>query len=539
MTRHAGLPAKPASILRQPLDAVLFDMDGVVTDTANVHAAAWQSLFDEFLKERADRDGMEYQPFDPRKEYRQYVDGKPRYDGVKSFLDSRRIQLPYGHEDDGPDRESVCGLGNRKDRHFQAWLEAHQVRSYPGTVKLIRELRRVGVKTAVFSASCNAEAVLRNAGVFDLFDAKVDGRDLVRLGFPGKPDPAMLLEAARQLGAAPGHTAVLEDAIAGIEAGVAGGFGLVIGVARGDDVDDLQRAGAHLLVHDVSELILSENTRLIVKTLSDLPSVWDREEEIRRRVSGKPLAVFLDYDGTLTPIVQDHTRAWLSGDMRAAVAELGKRCTVVIVSGRDLNMLRGLVELDSVGYVGSHGFEILSPEGSSGSLKRGVEFLSELDLVEQELRERLAGIKGHAIERKRFSIALHYRQVGNDDIGKLEPILDRLLADHPSLCRGYGKKVFELKPDIAWNKGYAVLWLLERFGLDRLEVIPVYIGDDLTDEDAFQVLAGRGLTVVVRDNGTRQTAADFAVTDTRDVKRFLEMLASIAVDTQEAEGRGW
>lgn len=538
MTRHAGQPANLASILRQPLEAVLFDMDGVVTDTAKVHAAAWQHLFDEFLKERADRDGMEYQPFDPRKEYRQYVDGKPRYDGVKSFLDSRRIQLPYGHEDDWPDRETVCGLGNRKDRHFQSWLEDHQVRSYPGTVKLIRELRRAGVKTAVFSASYNSEAVLRNAGVFGLFDAKVDGRDLARLGLPGKPDPAMLLETTGQLGAAPGHSAVLEDSIAGVEAGVAGEFGLVIGVARSDGGEELQRAGAHFLVHDASELILSDNMRLTVKTLSDLPSVWDREEDIRRRVSGKTLAVFLDYDGTLTPIVEDHTRAWLSGDMRAAVAELGKRCTVVIVSGRDLNMLRGLVQLDSVGYAGSHGFEILSPEGSSGSLERGVEFLPELDQVEQELREPLAGIKGHAIERKRFSIALHFRQVAQDDIGKLELILDRVLAGHPSLCLGYGKKVFELKPDIDWNKGYAVLWLLDRLGLDRPEVIPLYIGDDLTDEDAFQVLAGRGLTVAVRDNETRQTAADFSVTDTTDVNRFLKMLASIAVEAQEADGGG-
>lgn len=538
MTGNAGLPANPASIPQQPLDAVLFDMDGVVTDTAKAHAAAWQRLFDEFLKKRAYPDGMEYQPFDPRKEYRQYVDGKPRYNGVKSFLDSRGIQLPYGHEEDGPDRETVCGLGNRKDRHFQSWLEDHQVRSYPGTVKLVRELRRAGVKTAVFSASCNAEAVLRNAGVFDLFDAKVDGRDLARLGLPGKPDPAMLLEATRQLGAAPGHTAVLEDSIAGVEAGVTGGFGLVIGVTRGDGGDELQKAGAHFLVHDASELILGDNRRLIVKTLSDLPSVWDRKEDIRRRVSGKSLVVFLDYDGTLTPIVEDHTRALLSGDMRAAVAELGKRCPVVIVSGRDLTMLRGLVQLDSVGYAGSHGFEILSPEGSCGSLERGVEFLPELDRVEQELREPLAGIKGHAIERKRFSIALHYRQVAQDDIGKLESILDRVLAAHPSLCRGFGKKVFELKPDIDWNKGYAVLWLLERLGLDRPEVVPLYIGDDLTDEDAFQVLAGRGLTVAVRDSETRQTAADFAITDTTDVKRFLEMLASIPVDAQEADSGG-
>jgi trehalose 6-phosphate phosphatase len=536
MSEHSK-SRSPTSALHQPLEAVLFDMDGVITDTAKAHAAAWQRLFDEFLKERAAHDGKEFQSFDPKKEYRQYVDGKPRYDGVKSFLDSRGIELPYGHKNDGPDRVTVCGLGNRKDRHFQSWLEDHQVRSYPGTVSLLKDLRQMGVKTAVFSASCNAEAVLRNAGVFDLFDAKVDGRDLARLGLPGKPDPAMLLEAGRLLGVAPWQTAVFEDAIAGVEAGVAGGFSLVIGVARGDGAGELQRAGAHLLVHDLSELILTENRCLLVKTLTGLPSVWDREEDIRQRVSGKSLAVFLDYDGTLTPIVEDHARAWLPDNMRAAVKELGKRCPVVIVSGRDLTMLRGLIELDSVGYAGSHGFEIVPPEGAGEKMERGDEFLPELDQVEQELRKQLAAaaIKGYGIERKRFSIALHYRQVAEDDIEKLQPILDRVLAGHPRLCRGHGKKVFEIKPDIDWNKGYAVLWLLERLGLDEREVLPLYIGDDLTDEDAFQALAGRGICVVVRDHGTRQTAADYTVTDTEDVRRFLEMLALIAIDEKEVD----
>jgi len=532
MIRHAELPAEQASIFPQSLDGVLFDMDGVITDTAKAHAAVWKQVFDEYLKERADREGEEFQPFDSRREYRQYVDGKPRYDGVKSFLESRGIELPHGNEGDGPGRETVCGLGNRKNQYFQGWLTQNRVRTYPGTLALIRALRQASIKIAAFSASRNADTVLRQAGVLELFDVVFDGRNLAEFGLPGKPDPAMLLKTALRLGVPPGRAAVLEDAIAGVEAGVAGGFGLVIGIARGDGHDDLKKAGAHLVVHDASELMLSGGKQLTVKTLVDLPSVWDCEEHIRRRVSGKALAVFLDYDGTLTPIVEDHTRAWLSGDMRAAVAELGKCCTVVIVSGRDLTMLRGLVELDSVGYAGSHGFEIVSPEGSTVSLERGLEFLPELDQVEEELRKRLAGIKGHAIERKRFSIALHYRQVADKDTGQLKPILDRVLADHPRLCRGYGKKVFEIKPDIDWNKGNAVLWLLERLGLDGQEVLPLYIGDDITDEDAFHVLAGRGLTIVVRDHETRQTAADFAVTDTKDVKRLLEMLSSMVNETK-------
>lgn len=537
MTRHAEWLGEPASTQRQPLDAVLFDMDGVITDTARAHAAVWKQVFDEYLRQRAGPKGPAFQPFDPGQEYRRYVDGKPRYDGVKSFLESRGIELPYGNEDDGPEKETVCGLGNRKNQYFQRWLTQNRVRTYPGTLALIRTLRQATIKIAAFSASRNAQMVLRQAGVLDLFDVVFDGKNLAEYGLPGKPDPAMVLKTAGRVGVPPERAAVVEDAIAGVEAGVAGGFGLVIGVARSDGGRELQQAGAHLVVHDASELVLNQRKHLTVKTLANLPSIWDREQDLQRRLAGKRLVVFLDYDGTLTPIVKDHTRAWLSGDMRAAVADLGTRCPVIIVSGRDLTRLQHLVELDSVGYAGSHGFEIVSPEGAGEYLEQGVEFLPELDQMEQELRERLTGIKGHAIERKRFSIALHYRQVADADIGRLESVLEGVLTGHPRFCRGYGKKVFEIKPDIDWNKGRAILWLLDRLGLDRPEVVPLYVGDDITDEDAFHVLAGRGLSVVVRDHETRQTAADFAVTDTKDVKRFLDMLASIAGEPQVAGGK--
>jgi trehalose 6-phosphate phosphatase len=237
------------------LDAVLFDMDGVVTDTAGAHAVAWKRLFDEYLKERAARANEAVRPFDAERDYHEFVDGKPRYDGVESFLASRRITLPHGDPGDDPRRETICGLGNRENRYFQDWLRNNQARAFPGTLAFIRQVKDAGLKVALFSSSCNAIAVLRSADALDLFDALVDGNDLVRLRLPGKPDPAMLLEAALRLGARPERAAIVEDAIAGVEAGVRGGFRLVIGIDRGHNRDALQRAGATLVVRDLDEIV--------------------------------------------------------------------------------------------------------------------------------------------------------------------------------------------------------------------------------------------------------------------------------------------
>jgi beta-phosphoglucomutase-like phosphatase (HAD superfamily) len=191
-----------------PLDAVLFDMDGVVTDTAVAHAAAWKRLFDDYLQGRAERHDEAFQPFDIDRDYRTHVDGKPRYDGVKSFLSARGIELDFGSEGDPADAGTVCGLGNRKQGYFRDWLSNNKVPAFPGTLALIEALHREGIKTALFTSSRNADAVLENAGLADLFEVKVDGGDLAALDLPGKPDPAMLLEAASRLGAAPAHTGI-------------------------------------------------------------------------------------------------------------------------------------------------------------------------------------------------------------------------------------------------------------------------------------------------------------------------------------------
>ncbi|WP_051609535.1 trehalose-phosphatase [Fodinicurvata fenggangensis] len=515
------------------LEAVLFDMDGVVTDTAQAHAAAWKHLFDEFLCARAEASGDEYRPFDPEREYREFVDGKPRHAGIKSFLRSRGIDLPEGTPEDPPDANTVFGLGRRKQNYFRTWLRNNEVRSYPGTLKLIRELRKSGTKTAVFSSSRNAEDVLRNAGVLDLFDARVDGNDLAELSLRGKPDPAMLHEATARLGVKPEGAAVIEDAIAGVEAGARSGFALVIGIDRGCYGEALKEAGAHLVVDDLSELVVSKDRHIAIKMTDGLPAFWDSDWELRACLSGRSLAVFLDYDGTLTPIVEDHTKAFLDDGMRAAIAELARSAKVAIISGRDLQKIQQLVKIDSLFVAGSHGFEIAGPDGTSEYLERGVEFLPKIEEAERRLHEGLSGIDGHSVERKRFSIAVHYRRVAERDVPRMEAVVDEVLSACGGLRKGHGKKVFRIQPDLEWHKGCAVLWLLERFRHDDPNILPVYVGDDITDEDAFRALAGRGLTIVVRDREERRTAADYAVADTDEVRQLIAMLAVLAAEAKD------
>lgn len=250
-----GRSQPTVEISPRELDAVIFDMDGVVTRTATLHAAAWKRLFDAFLESSAARPGS-FRPFDIEADYRTYVDGKPRYDGVASFLASRGISLPYGSPDDPPGTDTVCGLGNRKDALFHELLKSTGVEVFESTVNLIRRLRRAGMKIGIFSASRNAEPVLSTARILDIFDSRVDGVDADRLRLPGKPDPATLLELAARLGATPPRTAVVEDAIAGVQAGRAGGFALVIGVNRSGQPGTLRARGADVEVTDLSQVEL-------------------------------------------------------------------------------------------------------------------------------------------------------------------------------------------------------------------------------------------------------------------------------------------
>ncbi|HEX6916928.1 MAG TPA: beta-phosphoglucomutase family hydrolase [Phycicoccus sp.] len=235
------------------VDAVLFDLDGVLTPTAAVHMAAWSEMFNAYLA-GARHEGADTSPYTPEDSYA-HVDGKPRYDGVRDFLRSRGIELPEGLPSDPPEAETVCGLGNRKNEAFNVVLERDGVEPYPGSLALLDALRERGTPLAVVSSSANAGAVLAAAGLADRFVSVVDGRVAAALGLAGKPAPDTFLHAARECGSAPADAVVVEDAVSGVRAGAAGSFGVVVGVDRGAGDEALREAGATVVVEDLEELL--------------------------------------------------------------------------------------------------------------------------------------------------------------------------------------------------------------------------------------------------------------------------------------------
>jgi beta-phosphoglucomutase family hydrolase len=255
-SKHATLPRGSRCVItRDKYDAVLFDLDGVITDTANLHAACWQLMFDAYLRKRATQRGEAFHPFDVATDYRLYVDGKPRFDGVRDFLASRGIQLPEGSRDDPPEVETVSGLGNRKNDLVNGVIAELGVEPYAGSVALIHQLRDQGFKVAVVTSSQNCTAVLKAAKLDAFFEVRVDGNMIQTQHLAGKPAPDTFLLAAKLLGADPQRTVVIEDAISGVQAGLNGRFGLVIGVARKANAEELRHQGAHLVVTDLSELV--------------------------------------------------------------------------------------------------------------------------------------------------------------------------------------------------------------------------------------------------------------------------------------------
>ena len=245
--QRLGLPSQ--------IRACLFDLDGVLTQTARVHAAAWKEMFDAFLRDRAGRTGEKFVPFDPVGDYDTYVDGKPRYDGVRSLLASRGIELPEGDPSDPPSAETVYGLGNRKNELVLAMLKRDGVQVYEGSVRYVRAVRDAGLHRAVVSASANCREVLQAAGIEDLFEVRIDGIVVEEKHLKGKPAPDTFLAAAEELGANPAEAAVFEDALAGVEAGRAGHFGFVVGVDRTGQREALVQHGADIVVSDLAELL--------------------------------------------------------------------------------------------------------------------------------------------------------------------------------------------------------------------------------------------------------------------------------------------
>lgn len=499
--------------------AIVLDLDGVVTRTADLHAASWKELFDEFLQRRAKSTGISQRPFDIETDYLQHVDGKPRYAGVQAFLASRGIELPYGKSQDPPDRDTVCGLGNRKNEIFNAMLARDGVEVFDSSLDLIRRLRAAGIRTALVTSSKNAAAVLRAAKIADLFEVIVDGVKAERLGLKGKPHPDTFAQAAAELGLETREAVAVEDALSGVEAANRAGYGLVIGVDRSNQSAALREHGADIVVEDLGELVSGNPAQS-----TELADALAQFAEIARRLEHRTPAVFLDYDGTLTGIVARPELAVLSDETRTAIRRLAGLCTVAVISGRDRADVARLVGLEELVYAGSHGFDISGPGGLEKRHQRADEFLEPLERAQTRLNDALASIDGVIVERKRYAVAVHWRLVDPAKTAVVEAAVDQAVENgQPSLRKTGGKKIFEIRPNLRWDKGRAILWLLEALGLDRPDVLPLYIGDDETDEDAFCALRSRGIGILVADS-PQSTCAQYVLDAPANVAGFLGRL---------------
>ena len=488
----------------RPFEAVIVDMDGVVTRTAALHERAWQRAFDELLAARGER------PFSSA-DYRAHVDGKPRYDGAADFLAARKIALPRGTPADPPEARTVCGLCNRKNAYLVELLDREGVEVFADTAAAIARWRRGELALALVSSSRNCRRVLEAAGLGSCFAVTVDGELAAALGLAGKRE--IMAEAARRLGVAPADAVILEDATAGVRAGREGGFGLVVGVARQGAGRELAEAGADQVTSDVAR----------VRFPRRLPDALERAGELAAERGERPLAVFLDYDGTLSPIVADPRAAALPDDTRAVLAALAARFPVAILSGRDREDVAARVGLAGLTYAGNHGFDIAGP-GQRRVHPEAAAAVGEIDRAERELVQRLGRLAGVVIERKRYSVAVHVRQVDSPaTVAQVERTV-AAIRERTGLRRRDGKKVFELEPATAWDKGRALAWLVDVLQA-RTGARPfvLYAGDDETDEDAFAVLRGDGLGVRVGEP-VAASLADYQVPDPGRLRSLLRAL---------------
>lgn len=506
----------------QGLKAVILNMDAIITLTAKIHKEAWKQTFNEFLKKQ-DKD----YPLMTDEDYFQYLDGKSRQSGTKSFLESRNISLHEGLPNDALDVETIEGLGNKKNALFLQLLHQGGVEIYENAIQQIKEWRYRGIKTAVVSSSKNCKHVLETAGIEKLFDVHIDGVVARKRNLKGKPNPDIFIEATKQLGIKPSSSVVFEDDLAGVKAGRQVGFAYVIGISRTNNETALYENGADKVVKNLSEVDLFNNKQTIPSYTQYLPSAFLWQSKFYKLVSNKQPALFLDYDGTLSPIVKHPEDAVISKEIKEALIQCAIKFTVAIVSGRDMEDVKSKVNIDNILYAGSHGFRISGPDGLYMEHEKSKKRLPELNQIENELHHSLDNIEGLQIERKQYAIAVHYRNVAEKNIPQIKESIINLLKHFDKYKKGEGKKIIEVKPDVDWHKGKAINWIMEKLELlDNPEIIPIYIGDDVTDEDAFKTLSDYGIGILV-DSLNKPSAAKYRLENVKEVCLFLQELSTI------------
>ncbi len=521
---------KPVTIDPRYHDAVIFHFDGFVADTAAIEAAAWKTTFDDYLARRPANENEDHSPF-ADDDYRRHVRNRPRPDGAADILASRRISLPRGAQEDTFE-ETICGLGNRVHNVFLDLLD-EAVPALESTVDLLRELQAAGIATGIYTPSHNWHRVLRAADIENLFAVHVDGVTAGGLARDGRPEPAVFFEIARRLAANPSRSILVVDAEAGVEAGREGGFAVVIGVNRTSGADELLACGADVVVDDLSHVEIRKGD----KHVAQLPDALNSYGQLVGVIAGREPFVCLDYDGTLSEIVSDPDAATFVDGAAEALERLAALCPVAILSGRDLADIRDRVGLPGIWYAGSHGFELIGPDGTYRQNDAAAAALPALETAAVELRDDLEPIPGARVEHKRFAVAVHYRNVAAEHVAEVAAAAHRRGRQH-GLRVTNGRKVVELRPNIDWDKGDVLRWISDSIHQPG-RVVPVYIGDDLTDEDAFDAIRYTGMGIVVRndEDGGRPTAAQFTLRGPREVATFLRRGGNwLASEKQSSDG---
>jgi len=534
--------------------SVIFDLDGVVTKTAKVHAHAWKKTFDEYLRLRTERDSEPFNEFTYQHDYLNYVDGKPRYQGVKNFLESRGIHLPFGDPSDSTDKETICGIGNKKNKLFNELLQKEGAEVFESTIRLIKSLKENGIKIGVASSSKNCLPILKSVNIEHLFETRVDGVVSAELNLKGKPEGDIFVTAAKNLDTLPEISVVVEDASSGVEAGRNGGFGLVLGVSRENNETELAKYGADIVVPDLAEIDIqiindwfNRKPKPFFKcfeTLEHAPAILPEDhlqgkdifvnpyyERTGKSVlhTDKKMVFFLDYDGTLTPIVDSPELAVITDDMKQTVEQLAKIHTVAIVSGRMREDVQNLVGIKGLFYAGSHGFDIKGPGGFSMIHPVAEKTIPLVSEIIEQLKDKFRHIEGALVEEKKFSVAAHYRKVKNQkDLKFIEESVNSIVQKHDELRLLKGKKVFEILPNIDWDKGKAIRWIMNALEIPWDTTSAFYIGDDTTDEYAFRTIITRGTAIMVTDEPLNPSTADFQLNSPKEVKKFFEQVIAIS-----------
>ena len=386
------------------------------------------------------------------------------------------------------------------------------------TVPLLRRLTDVGIATAIYSSTRDCAQVLRAAGIDELVSLCVDVVE---------PDPAVLTETASRLGVRPVRCVVIDRDQAGISAGGDGGFSLVIGLERNGQADELLSCGADTVVADLAEISVRSGGSAMSR-IADAAQVYSQVKEL---VATRRPVVFLDFDGTLSDITAHPDSATLVDGAAEALRALAEQCPVAVISGRDLADVRERVKVDEVWYAGSHGLELMAPDGTYHENAGAADLIGTLARAACRLAEMIGDISGIELEHKRFAVAVHYRNADPADIDRVTAAV-RSLGRSEGLRTTAGRKVIELRPNLYWEKGTTLNWLLERIqasdcAADAASVLPIYIGDDITDEDAFDAVQFDGVGIVVRhdEHGDRPSAALFSLESPSTVVEFIGRLA--------------